>query len=84
MGEGTTFHVYLPLTTEQAARAVEVETSQRPIATGQRVLYVDDDEVILLMIQGFCNAMAWRLLHFRTRRTRWRRSRPDLIRLMWW
>ena len=52
VGEGSTFHVYLPLTTDRASLPVEVKASQRPIATGQRVLYVDDDEVILLMVQG--------------------------------
>ena len=52
VGEGTTFHVFLPITTERAAPAVAEEASVTPIGTGQRVLYVDDDEVILLMVQG--------------------------------
>ena len=52
VGRRSTFHVYLPLTTDRPSRPVEVQSSQRPVATGQRVLYVDDDEVILLMVQG--------------------------------
>ena len=51
VGQGTTFHVYLPA----PAVAPEPDAAPAPEAarrgTGQRVLYIDDDEVMVLMIQ---------------------------------
>lgn len=63
--QGTTFHVYLPLHEAQlqgtaapaleGATAVEGDTPvalPAPVSRGLRVLYVDDDEVMLVMVEG--------------------------------
>jgi len=47
LGEGTTFHVYLPAC---AAELLEMKPSQGDIVTGEgRVLLMDDDEMVLRM-----------------------------------
>ena len=44
-GEGTTFHVYLPLILEEER---EVKESEEPLPTGsERILFIDDEEVLL-------------------------------------
>ena len=51
-GRGSTFHVYLPLV--EAPAEVAASTAIEPAAAaggGQHVLYVDDDEVMALMVE---------------------------------
>jgi PAS domain S-box-containing protein len=51
-GLGSTFHVYLPLRAADPAEAPAVGAAVTGSAgRGQRVLYVDDDEVMVLMVQ---------------------------------
>ena len=60
-GAGSTFHLYLPLATGTAvhetplpppkAAAVPAPVTVTAAGAGQRVLYVDDDEVMLLMVE---------------------------------
>jgi len=61
VGKGSTFHLYLPL--------VDLETQPMPLETvgamalrgsGQHVLYVDDDEVMAVMVQGLLQRLGYR------------------------
>ncbi len=61
-GQGSTFHVWLPLA--QAASAAQALAS--PLARagqggGQSVLYVDDDEVMVVMVQRLLQRAGWQV-----------------------
>ena len=55
-GRGSTFHLYFPLVAVQAgsteAPTSSVAAPQVPHGTGQRVLYVDDDPAMLLLVES--------------------------------
>jgi signal transduction histidine kinase/CheY-like chemotaxis protein len=54
-GVGSTFHLYLPLLPESAAACAAPPPSASPAGTvpggGQRIIYLDDDEVMGLMVE---------------------------------
>ncbi|MDP2008192.1 MAG: ATP-binding protein [Rubrivivax sp.] len=55
-GRGTTAHLYLPLAAAAAGataatRALPAAAAAVPAGAGQRVLYVDDDEVVAVMVE---------------------------------
>ncbi len=51
LGRGTTFHVYLPLSAVKAAP--EPAAASQPLPTGnERVLIIDDEEAIIMMLKG--------------------------------
>jgi PAS domain S-box-containing protein len=61
-GQGSSFHVYLPL-----AAKPDVEEPQAPVAGpaamvghGEHVLYVDDDEVMTLMVHSLLQRLGYR------------------------
>lgn len=62
-GSGTTFSVYLPLV-EHETLPVPLEPVARPPAhgqgQGQHVLYVDDDEVMTVMVRGLLQRLGYR------------------------
>ena len=64
-GRGTTVHLYLPttdaapMTPEPPARAVADDRGQ-----GQHVLYVDDDEVIVVMVERLLTQAGYRVASF--------------------
>jgi len=51
-GKGSTFHLYFPLvTSEPAATSDETEISIPVRGHGERVLYVDDDQTMVILVQ---------------------------------
>jgi CheY-like chemotaxis protein len=61
VGIGSTFHLYLPLVDEESAPApLQGAESEPPLGHGERVLYVDDDEVMLLMVQSLLQRLGYR------------------------
>ncbi len=51
-GEGSTFHLYFPLSEGEAVASEPCgEASPGPRGEGQRVLYIDDDDVMVVMVQ---------------------------------
>ena len=61
-GKGSVFHVVLPLAvgTEGSPSAAASGLPQ-PRGTGQRVLYVDDDEMMVVMVQGLLQSAGYRV-----------------------
>ncbi|MEO8057585.1 MAG: ATP-binding protein [Burkholderiales bacterium] len=61
-GRGSVFHVVLPLaaSTEDPPSAAASGTPQ-PRGTGQHVLYVDDDEMMVVMVQGLLQSAGYRV-----------------------
>jgi len=61
VGKGSTFHLYLPQVEEDSAltplQDIDLEP---PKGHGERVLYVDDDEVMLLMVQSLLQRLGYR------------------------
>jgi CheY-like chemotaxis protein len=65
-GQGTTVNLYLPLTEREPAPPPAAQTL--PIGahgTGQHVLYVDDDEVIVVMVERLLTQAGYRVSAFR-------------------
>jgi PAS domain S-box-containing protein len=62
-GVGSTFHVWLPLasTGDTAADADAAQQAGLPPGGGQSVLYVDDDEVMVLMVQRLLQRAGYRV-----------------------
>ncbi len=71
-GQGTTVHVYLPLTEPQPAAHGSTAEATAPMpaapapaplpsgAVGQRVLYIDDDPVVALMVERLLGQAGYR------------------------
>lgn len=61
VGEGSTFDLYLPLIDHQTERMpLEPSDTVPSHGAGQHVLYVDDDEVMALMVQGLLQRLGYR------------------------
>jgi PAS domain S-box-containing protein len=62
LGKGSTFHVYLPVVDDESA-AMPL-AAQDPAGTseghGQRVLYLDDDEVMTVMVHSLLQRLGYR------------------------
>jgi len=60
LGQGSSFHLYLPLVDDESAPApLQAMDAEPPPGHGQRVLYVDDDEVMLLMVQSLLQRLGY-------------------------
>ncbi|HSN31610.1 MAG TPA: ATP-binding protein, partial [Ideonella sp.] len=66
LGHGSTFHVYLPLVhPDDAASPAEPQAlSAAPPGQGQHVLYVDDDEVMVLLAEQLLRHLGYRVSGF--------------------
>ena len=60
LGEGSTFHLWLPCIDAVSAPApLQAAQAEPPPGHGQRVLYIDDDEVMLLMVQSLLQRLGY-------------------------
>ena len=61
VGEGSTFDLYLPLIDHQTANMpLETDPADPLHGRGQHVLYIDDDDVMALMVQGLLQRLGYR------------------------
>jgi DNA-binding NtrC family response regulator len=64
LGQGSTFEVYLPLVEHESRPmpldAAELHGARDAHGKGQHVLYVDDDEVMAVMVQGLLQRLGYR------------------------
>ena len=65
-GRGTTFHLHFPLLDNNGVAALSdwtdlAETAAAPAGHGEEVLYVDDDEVMTLMVEGLLARQGYRV-----------------------
>jgi len=69
LGHGSTFHLYLPLVEAEAPAAASAETAPPvPVATpghGAHVLYIDDDETMVVMVERILERAGYRVTGFR-------------------
>ena len=68
-GHGSTFHLYLPLVESDAPAAASAETAApAPVAApghGAHVLYIDDDETMVVMVERILERAGYRVSGFR-------------------
>jgi PAS domain S-box-containing protein len=64
LGRGSRFDVYLPATATSEVRSVPLPPPEPPRAEGQRVAYVDDDEVVQLMVHRVLERAGFRVSAF--------------------
>ena len=63
-GQGSTFHAFLPLVDSQdlaAPSGWDAMQALRPLGHGQHVLYVDDDEVMVLLVERLLLRLGYRV-----------------------
>ena len=65
VGQGSTFDLYLPLV-DHESRPMPLGSADVDAArgSGQHVLYVDDDEVMAVMVQGLLQRLGYRATYF--------------------
>ena len=62
-GLGTTFHLYLPAT-EMAAEVVRPSVTDLPRGTGQRILYLDDEEPLVMVARRLLVRLGYEIAGF--------------------
>jgi PAS domain S-box-containing protein len=62
LNHGTTFHVYLPVSgTDPIGSAADTVKAASAVGQGQHVLYVDDDELMRLMVERLLQRTGYRV-----------------------
>jgi CheY-like chemotaxis protein len=65
VGRGATFDVYLPLVEhESQVMSLELSDVEPARGKGQYIVYIDDDEVMALMVQGLLLRLGYRTTYF--------------------
>jgi PAS domain S-box-containing protein len=59
-GAGSTFHVYLPACPVPAANGEPAPPPEAGQGQGERILYVDDDDVIVMMVEAMLRRLGYR------------------------
>lgn len=78
-GRGTVFHVYFPLAPVE--RVEELPLPAEPVAgTGERILYVDDDEALVLMMSRMLHRLNYEVEGFEDPREALATFRADPMR----
>ena len=71
LGRGATFHLYFPLLDDEGVAALsewgglDADPSAEPAGGGEHVLYVDDDEVMTLMVESLLLRCGYRVTTYR-------------------
>jgi signal transduction histidine kinase len=66
-GKGSTLHLYLPAVESVAAAASAQDAAQLDtLGHGERVLYVDDDEIMVLMVERLLQRSGYRVSTFQS------------------
>lgn len=60
VGKGSTFHLYLPLVAHESQPAPLEAVRATLRGHGEHVLYIDDDEVMAVMVQGLLQRLGYR------------------------
>lgn len=77
-GRGSTFHLYFPLLAAAATTGVEpARERDAPPGRGEHVLYVDDDQPILLMVEALLKRLGYRVTTVEHPRDALQRVRDD-------
>ncbi len=63
-GEGSCFSVYLPVSTQGPPSVAAQAAQPKAMARGQHVVYLDDDEVLLLMVHRMLERAGYRVTTF--------------------
>jgi PAS domain S-box-containing protein len=64
VGRGSTFHVYLPLADDRPPTVPAEHVTEPPRGNGEHIIYVDDDEVMALMVHGLLQRLGYRTTCF--------------------
>jgi len=76
-GRGSTFHLYFPLLAAPEARVESAAERSVPPGRGEHVLYVDDDQPMLLMVEALLKRLDYRVTAVEHPRDALQRVRDD-------
>ncbi len=63
-GQGTTFHIYLPVIDEEEAQVEKIKIENMPRGRGERILFVDDEPVVSNMMQRTLDNLGYAVTSF--------------------
>jgi len=60
-GQGSTFSVYIPITENDDDDLLEAETTEEPLAGTERILVIDDEEVLLKLTERILKSLGYKV-----------------------